>query len=91
MFPTETEFRAMDPGQMFLFLTSYMARTLASGKSLDMVDRILSCLDPDARHALCVGTACARTMGIDTAYRDALKASMGTVLYAEMKGGKAHA
>lgn len=91
MFPTETEFRAMDPGQMFIFLTSYMAQTLASGTSLSMVEKILSCFDPDARRALCVGTACARAMGVDPAYRDALKASMGTVLYAEMKGGKAHA
>lgn len=91
MFPTVEKFMEYTPEQMYYFLTCHMARTLASGKSLDMVDRILSCLDPDARRALCVGTACARAMGIDPAYRDALKASMGTVLYAEMKGGKAHA
>lgn len=85
MFPTEKDFMEMGPEQLFLFLTGYMARTLASGSSLRMIDAVLSCFDEDARRALCTGTACARALGVDPEYRTALMHSMATVLYQTMK------
>ena len=91
MFPTYDEFMRKTPEEMFLFLTSYMAQTLASGHSLAMVEKILSCFEPEARQCLCVGTACVRALGVDPEYRDALKHAMSTVLYEHMKGGKENA
>lgn len=85
MFPTEAEFMAMGPEQLFLFLTGHMAHVLASGHGLRTVDAILSCFDEDARRELVLGVACARALGVDPGYRDALKHAMATVLYQTMK------
>lgn len=85
VFPTVEKFMGYNPEQMYYFLTGYMAKTIASGCSLHMVDAILSCFDEDARRELCLGIACARALGVDPAYRDALKHSMASVLYQHMK------
>lgn len=70
---------------LFLTATTALYNARRSGNMLK-ADAILSLFDADARRAVIVGAAALMAMG-DGEYRDAMKAAIWPVLYAEMKGG----
>jgi hypothetical protein len=81
---TPEDIRNMDPGALFLFLTSYIYDARQRG-ALDDVAGVLSVFDDGARRALLVGSSALMAMAPGE-YREAMERPMAKTLYNYFNG-----
>lgn len=80
------EFMQQSPGELFLFITSYLYEARKRGNTRD-VDAILAVFDADARRALIIGSGSLLCMDKGSDYSQAMRAAVSAVLYNEFRRG----
>lgn len=81
---SRSEFMQQSPGELFLFVTSYLYEARKRGNARD-VDAVLSVFDADARRAVIIGSGALLCMDKESDYSRAMRAAISAVLYNEFR------